>query len=370
MLDTQEIASVDTFSVFDRLPTSKHEQIVFCQDEHLGLKAIIAIHNTALGPAMGGTRLWNYVHESEALDDVLRLSRGMTYKSALAGLNLGGGKAVIIADPSQKNEFFLRRFGAFVHTLGGRYWTAEDVNMSTKDMEYIHMETPYVMGMPTEMGGSGDPSPMTAYGVFIAIKAAAKRAYGTDTLANKRIVVQGAGQVGTHLIGRLLKENAKILACDVNENKLQSLSVQYPAIKIIPPEQAYNIAADIFAPCALGGGLNAETIPQLKYTIIAGAANNQLHDEQQDGKLLMERGILYAPDFMINAGGIINVYYEYQGTYNPELAMRHIEKTYHTIIEVLDSAQEQQIPPHEAALQVAKARIRGATQLHRSTLRK
>ena len=366
MFEMQEITSVKSLSLSEQVFDRDHEQVVFCHDQEIGLKAIIAIHSTILGPAMGGTRLWHYDNEEDALRDVLRLSRGMTYKSALAGLNLGGGKAVIIGTPSQKNEFLLRRFGAFVHTLGGRYWTAEDVNMSPSDMEYIRMETPYVVGMPIKMGGSGDPSPMTAYGVLIAIKAAAQRAYGSDSLHKKRVVVEGVGNVGTRLVEYLVSEGAQVKICDVNEQKLKSVVSKYSSVEVISQEEVYTMDADILSPCALGGTLNPETISQLRYNIIAGAANNQLQDETRDGSLLAERGIIYAPDFMINAGGIINVYYEYQRIYDKELAIHHIDKTYETIIEVLDKSQQQQISTHQAALQIAKQRISSVRQLHKS----
>ena len=277
MLDIQEQTSVESSVLFDLL--QGHEQVIFSHDKALGLKAIIAIHDTTLGPAVGGTRLWAYKQEQEAIEDVLRLSRGMTYKSALAGLNMGGGKAVIMGTPDQKNEFFLRRFGNFVHSLGGRYWTAEDVNMSTSDMEYIRMETPYVLGMPLEMDGFWDPSPMTAYSVFIGIKAAAKRVYGSDSLQGKRVVVQGVGHVGSFLVEQLLKEGAQVKVSDIDQDRLQSMTSKYPSVEVIAQDKVHSVDADILSPCALGGTLNPETIPQLKYSIIAGAANNQLQDE-------------------------------------------------------------------------------------------
>lgn len=357
MLDIQEQVSVSSSTIFSQLESHEHEQVAFCHDPSLGLKAIIAIHDTSLGPAIGGTRLWPYKQEQEAISDVLRLSRGMTYKSALAGLNIGGGKAVIIGHPSQKNEFFLRRYGNFVHSLGGRYWTAEDVNMSTSDMEYIRMETPHVLGMPLEMGGSGDPSPMTAYGVLIGIKAAAKHTYGSDSLQGKRIVVQGAGHVGSSLVGQLLAEGAKVSVSDINDDKLRAIIAKHPSVEIISPDEIPNADADIFSPCALGGILNPETIPQFKYNIIAGAANNQLEDEIRDGQQIYERGILYIPDFMINAGGIINVYYEYHRMYEKKLAMHHIEKSYETITNVVRRAEEEQITTHQAALNLAQQRL-------------
>ena len=366
MFDTQEIATSSTYSLFERLCSSKHEQIVFCQDEKVNLRAIIAIHSTELGPAIGGVRLWRYTKEEEAIEDAMRLSRGMTYKAALAGLNLGGGKAVIIGDPSQKDEFFLRKFGTFVQTLGGRYWTAEDVNMSSHDMDFIRMETPYVVGVSEEMGGSGDPSSMTAYGVFIGMKAAAKRVYGNDALEGKRIVVQGIGQVGNQLVELLLKDGAKVLIADIDKEKTRTLTEKHPRVKTIASEQVYEAKADIFSPCALGGGLSAETIPQLKCTIVAGAANNQLQEELQGSKLLTERGILYVPDFMINAGGLINVYYEYRRMYNRKLVKMRIEQTYQTITKVFDLAESAQISVHESALKVAEERISKVRELGRT----
>ena len=368
MLDIEEQTSVSATELFDRLKSSEHEQVVFCHDSSLGLKAIIAIHDTSLGPSVGGTRLWSYKQEHEAVEDVLRLSRGMTYKSALAGLNIGGGKAVIIGRPDQKNEFLLRRFGNFVHSLGGRYWTAEDVNMSPSDMEYIRMETPYVLGMPLEMNGSGDPSPMTAYGVFIGIKAAAKRIYGNDSLQGRRVVVQGVGHVGAFLVDQLLKEGAEVKVSDIDEHKLRTLSRKHPSVEVIDQNEVYGTDADIFSPCALGGVLNPEVIDQLKCSIIAGAANNQLEDEMRDGQLIAEKGMLYVPDFMINAGGIINVYYEYHRMYDKKLAIHHIEKTYQTIIDVFHRSEEQQITTYQAAFELAQQRVSARRQFNASSL--
>ena len=363
MLDTQEITTSSAYSLFERLHSSKHEQIVFCHDEKVGLRAIIAVHSTTLGPAMGGVRLWPYTQEQEALEDVMRLSRGMTYKSAITGLNFGGGKAVIIASPSQKNEFLLRRFGTFVQTLGGRYWTAEDVNMSTQDMDFIHMETSHVLGISEELGGSGDPSPMTAYGVYIGMKAAAKRVYGNDKLEDKQVVVQGVGHVGKRLVELLLKEKAKVVVTDIDEKKVQALTTKYPKVEYISNDRIYDADADIFAPCALGGVLNSESIPQLKYAIIAGAANNQLQSELQDSRHLAKRGILYTPDFTINAGGLINVYYEYKRIHSKEVVKLQIEKTYQTIMNVFNRAENSHISTHESALQIAEERINKIREL-------
>lgn len=346
-----------TSSVFDQMDAMQHEQLVFCNDEATGLKAIIAIHNTTLGPGMGGTRMWNYASEAEAVRDALRLSRGMTYKNAIAGLNIGGGKAVIIGDARKiKNEALMRRFGRFVDSLGGRYWTAEDVNMSTKDMEFVRMETPYVAGMPVSMGGSGDPSPVTAYGVYMGMKAAAKKVYGSDSLEGKKVMVQGAGHVGTYLIGYLQKEKAQISISDIFEDKIQQVTEQYK-VTVVDPSKVYASDIDIYAPCALGATLNDETISQLNCTIVAGGANNQLDDERKHGQMLKEQGILYAPDFLINSGGITNVFYEQQGNYNREKVMDQTSTIYDVLLDVIAHAEKEDITTHEAALALALKRI-------------
>ena len=366
MLETQSIDVTQMPTVFDSLSSYGHEQVVFCHDKSIGLRAIIAIHDTSLGPAFGGCRLYPYAQFHDALEDVLRLSRGMTYKSALAGLNLGGGKAIIIADPDKdKTELLLRRFGKFVDTLQGRYWTAEDVNISTKDIEYVHMETPYTVGLPEAMGGSGDPSPMTAYGVFIAMQVAVKRVFGAkEQLSNKTVLIQGAaGHVGQHLTSRLVEAKANVMVSDVSENKLADLCKKYPSIKVVPARDVYSTKMDIFAPCAMGGILNDEHIPKLDCAVIAGAANNQLQDERKHGRMLQKREILYVPDFMINAGGIINVYYEYQQRYNRDVSLKHIEQTHQTITKVLDYAEQHRLTTQEAAIRMAEQRIADIRQL-------
>jgi leucine dehydrogenase len=343
--------------VFDAVGVLGHEQVVFCHDEATGLKAIIAIHNTTLGPALGGTRMWNYATEQEALTDVLRLSRGMTYKASISGLNLGGGKAVIIGNAKTlKSEPLMRRFGKFVQSLGGKYYTAEDVNMKTSDMEYISMETKYVTGLPESMGGGGDPSPVTAYGVYMGIKATTKKVYGSDSLAGKKVGVQGVGQVGMHLVEHLVKENAKVFITDLSEDKMDALATRLGVIPV-PQEQFYDLEMDIYAPCALGATLNDDSIARLKCAIIAGAANNQLEDELKHGYMLMDRGIAYAPDFLINAGGLINVYSEYSGNYNRNKAYAQTEKIYDTCLHILNFANEEKITSQEAAIQLAEKRI-------------
>jgi leucine dehydrogenase len=333
-----------------------HEQVVFFNDNHTGLKAIVAIHDTTLGPALGGLRMWNYENEQQALWDVLRLSRGMTYKSAVAGINLGGGKAVIMGDArTQKNEALLRSFGKFIHSLSGKYITAEDVSMNSSDMEIIRMETPYVTGIPEYMGGSGDPSPVTAYGVYISMKASAKFLWGDESLNRKKILVQGLGHVGSYLIEHLHKEGSEIWIYDIFEEKIKDVASKYN-VKVADKDKLYELNVDIYAPCALGATLNDQTIPKLKCALVCGAANNQLENEEKHGKMLMEKGILYAPDFVVNAGGIINVYYELSG-YNKQRALAHASKIYENILTVLQTAKNQNIPTYLAANQLAEKRI-------------
>ncbi|MEM9329082.1 MAG: Glu/Leu/Phe/Val dehydrogenase [Bacteroidota bacterium] len=335
----------------------EHEQVVFCNDPATGLKAIIALHNTVLGPGMGGTRMWHYASEQEAITDVLRLARGMTFKNAIAGLNLGGGKAVIVGDVRKlKDEAFMRRFGRFVDSLGGRYWTAEDMNMTTRDMEYIRMETPYVAGLPESMGGSGDPSPVTAFGVYVGMKAAAKAAYGSDSLEGKRVIVQGTGSVGSHLVDYLAKEGAKVGISDIFEEKLARVTKKHK-VEVVDPDDIYDSDMDIYAPCAMGATLNDQSVEALKCAIVAGGANNQLDDEEIHGKRLKEQGILYAPDFLINSGGITNVYYEQQGNYNRERVMAQTERIYDVCLDVIEYAEKRQVTTHQAAKDLAIQRI-------------
>ncbi len=357
MVEVKDFETAENTSVFEEVSKMGHEQVVFCHDEPTGLKAIIGIHNTVLGPALGGTRMWNYASDQEALVDVLRLSRGMTFKAAISGLNLGGGKAVIIGDARKmKNEAFLRRFGKFVQSLGGRYITAEDVNMKTRDMEYIAMETRYVTGLPDTKGGGGDPSPVTAYGTFLGMKAAAKKVYGSDSLAGKKVAVQGVGQVGGYLVDYLSKENAEVFITDIAEDRLAELGKEYGA-KVVGMDEVYDLDVDIYAPCALGATLNDNTINRLKCQIVAGAANNQLENEKIHGKMLIDKGIVYAPDFLINAGGLINVYAEYLGGYKRELAYQQAEKIYDTCLDILNKSEAEGISSQEAAIKLAQLRI-------------
>tara|TARA_B100000787_G_scaffold30665_2_gene20547 strand:+ start:6807 stop:7907 length:1101 start_codon:yes stop_codon:yes gene_type:complete len=342
--------------VFGQLSFDGHEQIVFCNDEDTGLKAIIGIHNTVLGPALGGTRMWSYESEWHALNDVLRLSRGMTYKSAITGLNLGGGKAVIIGDAkTQKNDQLMRRFGEFVHSLSGRYITAEDMGMETRDMDIIREVTPHVTGISESNGGSGNPSPVTAYGVYMGMKAAANYKFGTDCLKGKKILVQGVGHVGETLVKYITNEGAQVIINDINEVRLEELSKKYNT-NVILGNDIYNTEIDIYAPCALGATINDNTIHKLKAKVIAGAANNQLADEVKHGKLLMEKGIAYAPDFLINAGGIINVYGELEG-YTKEESLKKTENIYNTTLEIFKLSEKENITTHRAAFNIAQNRI-------------
>ena len=339
-----------------------HEQVVFCYDEYTGLKAIIAIHNTYLGPALGGARMWNYTSDMEALNDVLRLSRGMTFKAAISGLNLGGGKAVIMGDAKKmKNEAFLRRFGKFVESLHGKYITAEDVNMKTIDMEYISMETKHVTGLSQNKGGGGDPSPITAYTTYLGMKATAKKVFGNDNLSGKKIAVQGAGQVASYLVDYLVKENAQVTITDINTEKVAELTKKYK-IQAVGQDKIYDVDMDIFAPCALGAVINDDTLPRLKCSIIAGAANNQLKDEKKHGELCIKKGIAYAPDFLINAGGLINVYSELSG-YNKEVVLASAQKVYDTTLEIFNKAATENTTTQEAAMKIAMDRITNVGRL-------
>ncbi|GAB4162721.1 MAG: Glu/Leu/Phe/Val dehydrogenase [Winogradskyella sp.] len=354
LISSKELAKADP--VFGQVSFDDHEQIVFCNDKDTGLKAIIGIHNTVLGPALGGTRMWNYNNEWEALNDVLRLSRGMTFKSAITGLNLGGGKAVIIGDAkTQKTPELMRRFGEFVHSLSGKYITAEDVGMTTEDMDIVREVTPYVTGISESKGGAGNPSPITAYGVFMGMKAAAKFRFGSDVLEDKSVYVQGIGHVGEALVEHLVNEGARVTIADINQERLEEVRSKYD-VTIYGGHDIYSEPMDIYAPCALGATINDDTIQRLQAKIVAGAANNQLAEENKHGRILQEKGIVYAPDFLINAGGIINVYAELEN-YDRQEIMRKTENIYNTTLEILDHAKINHITTHTAALNIARERI-------------
>ncbi|AJD91398.1 leucine dehydrogenase [Jeotgalibacillus malaysiensis] len=341
--------------LFTYMEKYDYEQLVFCQDKNSGLKAIIAIHDTTLGPALGGTRMWTYDSEEDAIEDALRLAKGMTYKNAAAGLNLGGGKTVIIGDPlKDKNEEMFRAFGRYIQGLAGRYITAEDVGTTVKDMDLIHEETDYVTGISPAFGSSGNPSPVTAYGVYRGIKAAANEAYGSDSLEGKTIAVQGVGNVAFTLCRHLHEEGAKLIVTDINKESVQRAVDEFGA-KAVEPNEIYGVDCDIFAPCALGAIINDNTLEVLKADVIAGAANNQLK-ETRHGDILHERGIVYAPDYVINAGGVINVADELYG-YNRERAMKNVEKVYDNVARVFEIAKRDGVPSYLAADRMAEERI-------------
>ncbi|WP_066173489.1 branched-chain amino acid dehydrogenase [Bacillus marinisedimentorum] len=341
--------------IFTYMEKYDYEQLLFAQDKQSGLKAIIAIHDTTLGPALGGTRMWTYESEEAAIEDALRLAKGMTYKNAAAGLNLGGGKTVIIGDPRKdKNEEMFRAFGRYIQGLNGRYITAEDVGTTVQDMDIIHEETDYVTGISPAFGSSGNPSPVTAHGVYVGMKAAAKEAFGTDSLEGRTVAVQGVGNVAYNLCKHLHEEGASLIVTDINKDSVRRAVEDFGA-KAVDPEEIYSVDADIYAPCALGATVNDETIPQLKAKVIAGAANNQLR-ENRHGDIIHEKGIVYAPDYIINAGGVINVADELYG-YNRERAMKKVNTVYDNIAKVIEIAKRDGIPTYQAADRLAEERI-------------
>ena len=345
--------------IFEEIARKSHEQVIFCHDEASGLRAIIAIHDTTLGTALGGTRMYPYKSDEEALVDVLRLSRGMTYKSAAAGLNLGGGKAVIIGDPKkQKSEQLFRAYGRFVQGLAGRYITAEDVGTTVRDMEWVRHETDSVTCISRALGGSGDPSPMTALGVYEGMKAAQHFRTGDSALAGLRVSVQGVGAVGRHLVDFLVHDGAKVVVCDVDADNLASVTDKYAEVEVVAPAGIYDVPVDIYAPCAMGATLNPDTIARLKATIVAGSANNQLADDARDGAALAARDIIYVPDYVINAGGLINVANELAG-YNNERAGQQVVGIHDIIRNILEIARDEGKLPHEAADALALRRIAG-----------
>lgn len=348
-------------SLFEQIAQDDFEQVVFNQDRSSGLKAIIAIHSTAIGPALGGTRFYPFESEEAALRDVLRLAKGMTYKSAAAGLDLGGGKAVIIGDPRRdKSEELFRAYGRFIEGLGGRYITAEDVGTAREDMDIVRRETRWVTGVSTVFGGSGDPSPVTAFGVFQGLRAVAMELWNTADLKGKRFAVQGVGKVGHSLVGRLVETGATVVIADVDVDNL-ARTVNDFRVETTDLELLYETDCDVFVPCALGGCLNDETIPMLRCAAVAGAANNQLLSPEH-GKLLDDAGILYAPDFIINAGGVINVADELRG-YDAARAIAQVEGIFHTVRKVFQIAKLEKITPAEAANRLAEERIRNVSRI-------
>ncbi len=353
-IKTEILSDLSKNPVIGQMTKMGHEQILFCNDNETGLKAIIAVHNTVLGPALGGTRIWAYSNEMDALNDVLRLSRGMTYKNSISGLNLGGGKAVIIGDAKTiKSEALFRRFGRFVNSLAGNYITAEDVGVSPIDMTHVNKETNFVVGLP---GKSGDPSPVTAYGTYVGMKACAKLQYGSDSLSGKTIAVQGVGHVGEYLVEYLRKENASVYISDISDETLNRVAQKYGA-KIVDKDAIYDLDMDIYAPCALGATVNDETLGRLKCSIIAGAANNQLKEETIHGLEVMKKGIIYAPDYAINAGGVINCFSEVKGLPS-EWAQQKAAEIYTTIYDIVKRSREEAIPTFQIANKMAEERIK------------
>lgn len=347
--------------VFEVINGDGYEQVVFCSDDNSGLRAIIAIHSTALGPALGGTRFYPYNNENDALVDVLRLAKGMTYKAAAAGLDLGGGKAVIIGDPRRiKTEELLRAYGRFVETLGGRYITAEDVGTALDDMDTVRRESRWVTGCSHTYGGSGDPSPVTAYGVLQGIKACALEVFGNAELSGRTVALQGVGKVGNALCGYLVSEGAKVTIADVDVDNLGKAVAEH-GVDTVRLDEIHKLETDVFAPCALGGVVNDDTISELRCKIIAGAANNQLAGEQHGDKL-RDLGILYAPDFVINAGGLINVEDELRG-YDRTRAMKRVEGIYKQLQHIFAMAREKGTSTAKAANEYAEDRIRKISRI-------
>jgi glutamate dehydrogenase/leucine dehydrogenase len=342
--------------VFESIGTGGHEEVLFGSDPVSGLRAIIAIHSTALGPALGGTRFYPYASEEDALADALRLSRAMTYKAAVAGLDLGGGKAVVIGDPvADKSERLLRAYGRLIDSLGGRYITAEDVGTTTDDMMTIARETRWVTGVPAAFGGSDDPSPATARGVVAAMQTVAGRLWGGPDLAGRTVVVQGVGKVGSSVVERLTKAGASTVIADVDHAAREEVATRFGST-VVDLDDIFDVECDVFAPCALGGVLNDETIARLRCGAVVGAANNQLADPARHADLLADKGVLYAPDFVVNAGGIINITEELRG-YSLERAAAAVDGIATSLTRVLDTAAAQGINPHLAAERVAEARI-------------
>jgi leucine dehydrogenase len=354
-------------SVFDKMAELGHEQLVFCRNDEVGLRAIIGIHSTALGPALGGCRLYNYANEADAIRDVLRLSRGMTYKAAVAGLDLGGGKSVIIGDPSSiKSEALFRAFGRHIESLSGRYISAEDMNTTVEDMNYIRRETRWVTGASKFVGGSGDPSPVTAWGVYHGIRACLEVAFGSPDLSGRTVAIQGVGSVGYHLARYLHESGAKLLVTDISERHL-SRAVEEFGATVIGGDDFYSAKVDVLAPCAIGGVINRATIPHIVAPIIAGAANNQLDDEEADGQALADRDIIYAPDYVINAGGLVNVYAELKDLPG-EKAMADAANIFDTVKHIINKARAEGTTSTAASNRVAEDRIDSVARLKRLAL--
>jgi leucine dehydrogenase len=355
ILPAHEQGERGRMNLFETIGQLGHEQVVFFQHQESGLRCVIAIHSTLLGPAFGGIRMWPYASEEDALRDVLRQSRGMTYKAAIAGLDVGGAKAVLLGNPeTDKSEALLRALGRFIHSLGGRYIASEDVGTNADDMELIRLETPYVVGVPEANGGSGDPSRFTALGTLHGIRACLEFKYGRADLRRVSFAVQGAGQVGYHLIKLLRREGAKVFVTDIAEDRVEHVVDEFGA-EAVPMSQIYDVDATVFSPCALGAVINEDTLPRLRCEIVAGGANNQLESDEL-GTQLEQRGILYAPDYAINAGGLMSSALELQG-YSEARAERRVARIHAIIARILNVARERKIPTWQAAQQLAEQRL-------------
>ena len=355
-------------TVFSKVKLGGHEEVVFFNDQHCGLRAIIAIHDTTLGPALGGTRMWPYDSEEDALKDVLRLSKGMTYKASISGLNLGGGKSVIIGDPkTDKSKALFRSFGRYVESLNGRYIAAEDVNISVEDVGYILEETSHVVGVSESRGGSGNPAPYTARGVFRGIEASCYHAYGNRLVAGKTIAIQGVGAVGIILAQILSEHGAQIIFTDINDDNVFATKERIPTARYVDPEAIYSTQCDIFVPCALGAIINDDTIDLLQCRIVAGSANNQLK-ENKHGDMLRKKGIFYAPDYLINAGGLMSVSLERSG-WSSERANKMVDTIYDTTIKIFTYSEQNNIPIYQATDQLAEERIKNIEKTRANQLR-
>ena len=335
-----------------------HQELAVWTDNDAGLKAYIAIHDTTLGPALGGTRIWPHATNDDAVMDVLRLAKAMTYKAAAAGLPLGGGKGLVVADPrTDKTEAMFRSYGRFVDSMGGRYITTEDVGATAREMEWISRETKHVVGLPESMGGSGNPAVVTGYGLYHAMRACAEAVWGSDSLEGRTVAMQGFGNVANSIANYLKEAGARIVVADIFEGPRKKAAEM--GVEVVAPEDIYGVEADVFAPCALGGVLNVDTIPRLRAPIVCGAANNQLR-EPEDAERLKERGIVYAPDYIVNAGGVINVYFEHIGPYDREKALAKAAEIHDTTARVLKRSREEGITTVQAADAIAEQRIEKA----------
>lgn len=350
-------------SILDYMEKYDFENLLFCQDRAIGFKAVIAIHDTTLGPAAGGCRMWQYASEMEAVEDALRLARGMTYKYAAAGVNLGGGKTVILGDPYRNDrEAIFRALGKFINRLGGKYITGEDVGTTLRDMEYIRMETPYVVTLPTYLGGAGDIAPMTAFGTIQAMRACAREVWGSDSLENKRVAVQGLGAVGYHVVRQLSELKGKMTVTDINAERVERVVKEF-GVKAVAPEEIYGLECDIYSPCALGAVINDETLRKFKCKIICGCANNQLKEERH-GELVQKMGILYAPDYIANGGGTIYDTDRLEvGGVSHERGKEKVSRIYQTMERLIDISKKEKIPTYLAADRLAEERIRKVAEV-------